>query len=133
MSKGYELKQKQFPIGTHAANSNAIVYALWTVPHAIKITAARLGVNAAVTAQDTDYNTIEIMNGLVSVASIANGPVAGGSTIAAGAFGAMVVATAAGANEVAAGSVLTLKSTKTGNGLAMTGVAIEISYYDYDS
>jgi hypothetical protein len=134
MSKEYELKTKAFPVGDIVASSDAIVYALWTVPHAIKISAARLGVKTLVTKQDTDYNTVQIMNGAVSVAAIANGPnTSAGTTIAAGAFGTMVVATAASANEVAAASVLTLKTTKSGAGLIMYGVVIEIDYYDYDS
>ena len=132
--KEYVLKTKEFFVGDVAIDSDAIVYALWTVPHAIKISAARLGVKTLVTKANTNYNTFEIMNGAVSVAAIANGPnSSAGTTIAAGAFGSFVVATAAGANEVAAAAVLTLKTTKTGNGLALAGANIQIEYYDYDA
>ena len=134
MGKEYTLKTKEFPVGDIVADSDLIVYALWKVPHAIKIAAARLGVKTTVTKQNTDYNTFEIMNGAVSVAAIANGPnTAAGTTIAAGAFGTMVVATAAGANEIAAAATLTLKTTKTGAGLITYGVVIQVDYYDYDN
>ena len=134
MGKEYYLKTKSLFIGDLAIDSDAIVYALWTVPNAIKITAARLGVKTAVVKADTNYNTCTIKNGTVSVAAIANGPnSAAGTSIAAGAFGTMTVATAAGANEVAAGAVLTLATVKTGNGLAMVGVNIQIDYYDYNA
>ena len=62
-----------------------------------------------------------------------NGPAATGVSVAAGAFGSFTVVTAAGANEVAAASVLTLATVKNGNGLAMAGVNLQIDYYDYDS
>ncbi len=133
MSNEYRLKTKTFFIGDLAIDSDAIVYALWTVPNAIKITAARLGVKTAVTKADTNYNTCTLKAGTVSVASIANGPnSAAGTSITAGAFGTMTVVTAAGANEVAKDTVLTLATVKTGNGLAMVGVNIQIDYYDYD-
>lgn len=133
MSKGYCLKTKELFIGDLAIDSDAIVYALWTVPHAIKISAIRLGVKTAVTAANTNYNTLSIKNGSVTVATLANGPVSGGTSIVAGAFGSFTVVTAAGAAEVAAASVLTLATVKTGNGLAMAGCNIQIEYYDYDA
>ena len=131
--KSYCLKTKDLFIGDLAIDSNAIVYALWTVPHAIKIAAVRLGVKTAVTAADTNYNTCSLKNGSVTVATFANGPAATGVSVAAGAFGSFTVVTAAGANEVAAASVLTLATVKNGNGLAMAGVNLQIDYYDYDS
>lgn len=129
--RDYYKKTKEFFIGDLAADSDAIIYPFWTVPHAIRITAARLGVKTAVVKADTNYNTVTLKGGTVSIASIANGPnSAAGTSIAAGAFGTMTVVTAAGANEVAADAVLTLATVKTGGGLAMVGVRVQIDYYD---
>jgi hypothetical protein len=134
MGKEYTIKTKEFFIGDLAADSDAIIYPFWTVPHAIKITAARLGVKTAVTKADTNYNTVTLKGGATSIAAIANGPnSAAGTSIAAGAFGTMTVVTAAGANEVAAATVMTLNTVKTGSGLAMVGVRVQIDYYDYNA
>jgi len=132
--RDYFLKTKSIHLGAIAADSDAFLYALWTVPNAIKITAARLGVMTTNTKADTNYNTVQIKNATNVIAAIANGPnSAAGTSIAAGAFGTMTVVTAAGANHVAAGTVLTLNTVKTGNGLAMVGVNIQIDYYDYNA
>lgn len=132
--RDYFKQTKTIPVGTIAIDSDSTVWALWTIPNAIKIAAIRIGVNATNTKADTNYNTLKVMNGAVQVASIANGPnSSAGTTIAAGAFGTMTLVTAAGANECAAADVLTLTCTKTGNGLAYAGVIIEIDYYDYNA
>jgi len=131
--KEYVLKTKHLFLGAIAIDSDALLYALWKVEHAIKISAIRLGVDATCTKADTNYNTLTVRNGSVDVAAVANGPVTGGTTFTLGTFGDMVVATAAGANILAAGDTLSLKVTKTGNGLAMAGVVMQIEYYDYDS
>lgn len=129
--RSYVKHSKTFPIGDIAADSNALLYALWAVPAAIKIVAARLGVKTLVTKADTNYNTVDLKNGSVVIASIANGPVSGGTTIAAGAFADITVVPITQAQEtsVAAGDVLTLKVTKTGNGLAFLGAILEVDYY----
>lgn len=123
------LKTKTIHLGAIAIDSDALLYALWTVPNKIKINAIRLGVNTTNTKADTNYNSLAVRNGVTDVANIANGPnSAAGTTIAAGAFGSMAVVAAAA--EVAADAVLTLKVTKTGNGLAYAGAIIQIDYYD---
>jgi hypothetical protein len=132
--KEYVLKTKQIHLGAIAIDSDALLYALWKVEHAIKISAIRIGVNTTNTKADTNYNSLAVRNGAVDVANIANGPnTSAGTTIAAGAFGDFVVATAAGANILAAADTLTLKITKTGNGLAYAGAILQIEYYDYDA
>jgi len=119
-------------LGAIVADSDALLYALWKVENAIKITAVRLGVNTTNTKQDTNYNTVDLKNGATVVASIANGPnSAAGTTIAAGAFGNMALVAAAA--EVAADNVLTLKVTKTGSGLAYAGAILQIEYIDYNN
>lgn len=123
------LKTKTIHLGAIVADSDALLYALWTVPNKIKINAIRLGVNTTNTKADTNYNSLAVRNGATDVANIANGPdSAAGTTIAAGAFGSMAVVAAAA--EVAADAVLTLKVTKTGSGLAYAGAIIQIDYYD---
>ena len=132
MGKEYFLKTKTIFLGAIAIDSDALLYALWTVPNAIKISAIRIGVNTTNTKADTNYNSLAVRNGATDVANIANGPnSAAGTTIAAGAFGSMTVVAAAA--EVAAAAVLTLKVTKTGNGLAYAGAVIQIDYYDYNA
>lgn len=124
-------KTKTIFLGAIAIDSDALLYALWTVENKIKITAARLGVNTTNTKADTNYNTVQIKNGSNVIAAIANGPnSAAGTTIAAGAFGSMALTTAN--VEVAADAVLTLKVTKTGNGLAYAGAVLQIDYQDYN-
>jgi len=124
-------KTKTIFLGAIAIDSDALLYALWTVENKIKITAARLGVNTTNTKANTNYNTVQIKNAANVIAAIANGPdSSAGTTIAAGAFGSMAL-TAANV-EVAAGAVLTLQVTKTGNGLAYAGAVLQIDYQDYN-
>ena len=132
--KEYVLKSKNIHLGAVAIDSDALLYALWKVEHAIKISAIRVGVDATCTKADTNYNTFTVRNAAVDVAAIANGPNTGaGTTLTLGTFADMVVATAAGANILAAADTLSLKVTKTGNGLALAGAILQIEYYDYDA
>jgi len=130
--KEYHLKTKQFFVGAIIIDPTALKYALWKCENKIKIAAVRLGVMSAVTAADTNYTTAIVKNATVTIASMANGPIAGGISIAAGAQGAFTLVTAAGANEVAKDALLTLEFTKVGNGLAWAGANVEIDYYDYN-
>ncbi len=127
--RDYIKKTKTIHLGAIAIDSDALLYALWKLETAIKITAIRLGVNTACAAADTNYNTFEVKNGATTVASVANGPAATGSSFTAGAFTDMTLVAAAA--EVAAGATLTLDITKTGNGLALAGAILQIEYYDY--
>ncbi len=121
-------------VGAIAADSDLLIWPLWKPANKVKISAIRLGTNTTMTKADTNYNTFTIKNGTVAVAAMANGPnSSAGTTIAAGAYGDFVVATAAGANELAAGDVLTLTSVKTGTGLAVVAASIQIDYYDYSN
>lgn len=129
--RDYFLKTKTIHLGAIVADSDALLYALWKVENAIKISAIRLGVNTACAAADTNYNTLEVKNGSTAVASIANGPAATGTSFTAGAFSDMALVAAAA--EVAAGATLTLDITKTGNGLALAGAILQIEYYDYNA
>ena len=114
-------------VGAIVANSDALLYTLWKVPHAIRILAIRLGVDADCAAADTNYNTFQVKNGSVVVATIANGPVATGTSFAKGTFSDMTLA-ASPDFELVAGDVLTLKVTKTGTGLALAGAVMQIEH-----
>jgi hypothetical protein len=130
----YILQTKNIYVGAIVIDSDALLKALWKVDHAIKISAIRVGVDATCTKADTNYNSLAVRNAAVDVANIANGPnTSAGTTFTLGTFADMVVVTAAGANILAAGDTLSLKVTKTGNGLAMAGVNLQIEYYDYNA
>lgn len=132
MGREYALKTKTIFIGDIAADSDALLLALWKLDHAIKISAIRIGVKATVTKADTNYNTFQVKDGSNVVAAVANGPnSAAGTTFTLGTFADMVVAAAYA--EAAALDTLSFKITKTGTGLAMTGVCIQIEYYDYNA
>jgi hypothetical protein len=133
MSVPYITKVKNIHLGAIAIDSDALLYALWKVDHAIKVTAVRLGVNTSCAAADTNYNTFYVKNGTVVISTIANGPVAGGTSFVLGTMSACVVTTAAGANLVAAGDTLSFKVTKTGNGLALAGACLQIEYLEYQA
>ena len=128
--RSYKLKTKYFRLGDIAIDSDAIKHSLWTLQRRIKIAAVRLTTVTIVTAANTNYNTFKLTDGTNIIASIANGPVAGGTTWAAGVAQAMTLVAAY--QERAAAAVLKFEVTKTGNGLAMDGAALEIDYYDYD-
>lgn len=117
-----------FSIEDLAADSDALEPVLWVAPRAGRITAAAMSASAAVAAADTNYNTFAIMNGSTSMATLANGPVSGGVSIAAGAFSAAFTLSATIASRAfSAGDVLTLEPTKTGNGLAVADPSFKLT------
>jgi len=128
--RNYEIKSRIIRLGAVAIDSDAIKYPLWTLTHAIKITAVKLGVTVACAAADTNYNTFTLTDITDTIASIANGPVSGGTTFAAGVPQAMTLVAAQAVR--AAADVLQFEVTKTGNGLALAGAYIQIDYYDYN-
>jgi hypothetical protein len=130
MARDYIVKTKNLCVGDIAADSDALLYPVWKVENAIKITAVRLGSKASVAAADTNYNTFYLKALTVVIGTFANGPVAGGKSFVLGTLVDADLATAAGANEVASGATLSLKVTKTGSGLAVTGLHIQIDYMD---
>jgi hypothetical protein len=131
VSRDWATYTVNLPVGDIAADSDALLYALLKVPNAVKVTAVRFGCKTSVAKADTNYNTLQIKNGTVVVAAIANGPNTGaGTSFVLGTFVDGVVVTAAGADELAAGATLSLKVTKTGTGLAITGVVVQLELLD---
>jgi len=131
MSLTSELKTKVMRLGDIAIDSDAIKYPLWKLARAIKISAVYLGADTACTAADTNYNTFKLTDITNTIASIANGPVAGGTTFAAGVPQAMTMVAAQAIR--AAADQLQFEVTKTGNGLALSGAYVQIDYYEYDA
>jgi hypothetical protein len=117
-------------VGDMAIDSDAIVNALWKIPAqmtaGVTIKRILMMVDTAVTAADTNYNTYAITDGTNTIASVANGPAATGQSFTAGAFVELTLV--ADYVDQAAGNTLKLTSTKTGNGLAMSGMNIQIDY-----
>jgi len=126
----YEIKTKVFRLGDILIDSDAIKYPLWKLTHAIKITRCLLGSDTACAAADTNYNTFTLTDITDTIASIANGPVATGTTFAAGVPQEMTIVAAQAIR--AADDQLQFEVTKTGNGLALHGAYIQIDYYDYN-
>ena len=123
-------KTKVICLGDMAANSDAYAHALWKVENKIRLQSVRFGVAAAITAADTDYQTMALKNGSTTIATLATGPAATGTSIAQSAFASVTPDTTAGADEVAAAATLKLTFTKTGNGMAVKGLVIQLDYID---
>ena len=92
-----------------------------------RIVSAKLHSSATVSAADTNYNTFTIQKGSTALATLANGPASTGVdvTAAGGAF------TVGSTDNFDAGDVISLKSAKTGNGLAVADCAVSI-VIEYD-
>ena len=133
MSLHGAIRTKYFQVGDIVANSDAFKHALWYLARKIKINAVKFAVDTAVAAQDTDYNTIALTDGTNTIASIVTGPATGGDTLAAGVWLAASVGPVAAYKEQAAAATLKLEFTKTGNGLAMSALSVQIDYYEYDA
>lgn len=133
MSLTSEIKTKYFQVGDIAADSDAIKHALWYLPRRIKINAVKFAVDTAITAQDTNYNTIALTDGTNTIASIVTGDAAGGDDLAAGVWLDASTGPVAAYVEQAAAATLKLEFTKTGSGLAMSALAVQIDYYEYDT
>lgn len=132
MSLTSELKTKVFRLGDILIDSDAIKYPLWKLNRAIKVSACYLGSDTAVSKADTNYNTFALTDITDTIASIANGPdSAAGTTFAAGVPAAMTVVAAQAIR--AKDDQLQFEVTKTGNGLALHGVYIQVDYYEYDA
>lgn len=125
---GTELEQfsKTFYLHDITADSDALVIPLWKPPYAITIKRILMGVDTAITAQDTHYNKIDITDGTNIIATVSTGPASGGQSFTAGTFVTLTL----DADYVAIANTKTLQVdfTKTGNGLAMSGLNIQIDY-----
>lgn len=117
-------------VGDLAADGNAFAHALYKVPAqctaGITIKRVLMSVDTAVVAADTNYNTFAITDGTNTITSVANGPAATGQSFSV-ATPVELTLVSTYVNQ-AAGQTLKLTSTKTGNGLAMSAVMVQIDY-----
>lgn len=110
------------------ADGDALEPIAWVAKRAGRVTAAALGAEAAVAAADTNYNTFSLKNGSTEIASLANGPASTGVAIPIGAAtGTMTLTTTVANRAFSEGDVITLESTKTGNGLAVAGPILKLT------
>ena len=129
MSRPYVKKTKQFFLVDIDADSDALNSPLWYLETDIKIDKVRFGVDTAVTAADTNYQKVAVTDGSDDIASITTGPAASGDDLTAGAF--LAKDPAAAHAEKSAGDTLKVEYTKTGTGMALSGLIVEIDYYEY--
>lgn len=125
---GSELKRmtQVIHVGAVAADSNAIKTPLWSVAKALTIKRIMLGFNAAVTAADTNYQTIAITDDTNTIAEVDTGPVSGGESFAAGVLEALTLV--ADYVALSAADQLYVEYTKTGSGMALTGMTVQVDY-----
>lgn len=131
MSIPYITDSIRVNVGNIVADSDLIEHALYYSPRKIKVVGVRMAVSVAITAADTNYQVAKVMNGAVVVGQIATGPAAGGISFVKGVFQAAAAIPAAA--EQAAGSTLKLAFAKVGTGMAMTGLIVQIDFYEYDA
>jgi hypothetical protein len=113
-------------VGDIAADSDAIVHALLKPKSAITIKRLLTGVDTAISAADTDYQTLNITDGTNVIATVSTGPAATGQSFTAGTFVELTV-DATYAN-IANTETIKAAFAKTGNGMAMSALQIQIDY-----
>jgi len=118
--------QTTISLGDLAADEDSVQRVLLKPDRDIYLDAAYLTSGEAISAQDTNYNTIAIKDGTDTLFSMATGPATTGSDVAAGDSTAFTTTTG---GRVDAGSEVTLELTKTGSGLAMPDCGIVLSGY----
>lgn len=114
-------------LGDLAVDQDSLEPIVWVADCPCRVTAVALSADAAVNAADTNYTTWVLTNGSTTIATIADGPVLTGSSLAAGAFTAATVTTTVADREVAKDDVLTFQATDTGDGLAIPGATLKIT------
>jgi hypothetical protein len=112
---------------TDLGANDAGVFRILTVPtgYAFRVSAVKVSADAATAAVNTNYNTLNFMNGSTTVASLANGDATTGTTIPTGTSTASATVTAANAR-LAAGETLSLDLANTGTGQAIPGCRITV-------
>jgi len=129
MVRPYVKKSKVFFIGDIVQDPSALDMILWELETDIKIDKVRFGADTDAAAQDTNYNQYKITDGTNTIASLTNGPAASGDDFSAGDFTDKDPAAAYAEQD--AGAKIHLTFAKTGTGRAVSGVTIQIDYYEY--
>jgi len=114
---------------TLAIDEDAKAIPLFVAERACRVTNIAFTTEAAVNKANTNYNVYVVGKGTAStIGTIQNGPnSASGTSFTAKTAQALTVVTTARVNELAAGDVLWLSSTKEGNGLAMGRTLVEVT------
>lgn len=121
---GLESLHLVFALGDVLADSDALVVPLFKAQRRMKITSVLFAADTTATAADTNYQAVAVKNGATTLATATTGPAAGGDTLTAGAFTTKSVAAAS--QQVNSGSTITVDYTKTGTGMALSGLTIQI-------
>ena len=116
--------QMTISLGDLGVDEDAVQRVLFVPDRPVYLDSAELTSGEAIAAVNTNYNTIAIKNAAVTLFSMATGPAATGSSVAAGDSTAFTTLTG---GRVEAGAEITLELTKTGSGLAMPDCGIHLS------
>jgi hypothetical protein len=131
----YDELVRTIPLGDWAADEDAKPRALLFVPagRVFTVESVLMSTEAAVVDQDTDYNTFYVQNNVATylaaavICSLANGPAAGGVTIA---IAPTAMSTPAATKKVvnggAAGATIYFVSVLTGAGLAVPSLVVHL-------
>jgi len=124
-ASGWAKRYVSLGLGDLAADSDAFSFPLLRALHDVMITNISIGVDTSVSADASHYQTVGIYN------SVSSAPVASLSTASQG-FSKHVPRDFASLDEtlkkLAAGQSLYLKCIKTGNGAALSGVVVSITF-----
>jgi len=129
---GSELMRRTISVnvGDIAADSDAIKHCLYKIPAqmtaGITIKRILLSVDTAITAADTNYQTVNITDGTNTIATVDTGPASGGQDFVVG----TPVALTLDADYVAqdAGNVITMEFSKTSSGMTMSALTAQIDF-----
>jgi hypothetical protein len=120
-------------LGDQAADPTAYKFPVLKTLRKIKIIAVKFGAKSNVAAADTNYLQVKLTDGTTTFASITTGPVAGGDSLTLGQFLSKAPAAAwvsmTGA-EVPAATNLMIEFAKTGTGMAIPGLTIQVDYME---
>lgn len=118
---------KTFPLRAHAAATATEQQVLFRAPYAMKLNAAYLTFDAAITGANTDTTSVTVINGgqagAGTTAMTVQKDYTSGVNEVAGTPDALTLSATDANTNIAQGDVLLFKWTKAGNGLAI-GVGI---------
>jgi len=117
-------------VGDIAADADAVKHPFFYTKNKIQIKKIFMGSKAAVAAADTNYQNIKVMNGAVEIKKVSTGPAASGQSFVAGDF--VEFTPVVGTEEIPANTNLEINYSKTGTGMAVTGLTIGIQWIDIE-
>ena len=118
--KGTEVIRR---IVTLAADESTKEIPVFVAEKAVRVTAISLTAEATVAAADTSYSTYTFKYGTTTIATYANGPVSGGTTLTVKVPSALTVTEL----DIPAGGVLHIDGALASSGLAPGRVLIEVT------